>query len=108
MGSIMCFYVVDRLKIDFKWKLLLVFTVMMSLIGLLEIGEYLLDVLFDLKLQGVFIRDISGLEKLNPVQSRIDDTMIDMILGVIGSGLFSLGKTITHFYRRRIKRKIIM
>lgn len=89
-GSIV-FHMVSRLKIDLKWQLTFTFFVVLGVIGLHEIGEYFLDVLFDLKLQGVFLRgDIGGIEKFDEVVSRIDDTMIDMGLGVLGALFYSL------------------
>jgi len=104
LGSIIVFFSVDRFKIDFKWKLFITFTTLMALIVFLEIGEYLFDILFDLKLQGVYLRDITGLERLNLIQSRIDDTMIDMILGVLGSATFALFKTMGFFYKKKFKK----
>lgn len=101
LGSIMIFFVVDKLKIKFKWKLLITFTSIFAILGLLEIGEYFLDLLWDFKLQGVYIRDISGLEKLNLVQDKIDDTMMDMLLGLAGSLVFTIGKTICYFYKKK-------
>ena len=101
LGSIMIFFVVDKLKIKFKWKLLITFTSIFAILGLLEIGGYFLDLLWDFKLQGVYIRDISGLEKLNLVQDKIDDTMMDMLLGLAGSLVFTIGKTICYFYKKK-------
>ena len=53
------------------------FGIVFSLIGIFEIGEYLLDVGLGWKLQGVFAYD-GG--KFNLVMSRIDDTMIDTMV----------------------------
>ncbi len=102
LGSIMIFFIVDKLKIKFQWKLLITFTAIMSVIAIHEIGEYLLDLLWDLKLQGVYIRDVSGLKKLNPVQSRIDDTMVDMIIGTISGLIFTIAKTFCYFYNQKV------
>ncbi len=55
-----------------------------------ELGEYALDYFFDLKLQGVYLRDLQGLEKFNLIVDRIDDTMIDLFLGILGSSLYAL------------------
>ena len=105
-GSIMVFFIVNKLKIKFQWKLLIAFTSMLSILAFLEIGEYLLDVLWDLKLQGVYIRDISGLEKFNVVQDKVDDTMMDMIFGFLGSLVFTVTKTVCYFYNKRYSKKI--
>lgn len=76
---------ITKLNIPLKWKLVFTFFVGFGIVGLMEIGEYGLDYLFDLKLQGVYLRDLKGFEKFNIIQNPIDDTMIDMALGVIGS-----------------------
>jgi len=101
LGSIMVFYMINKLKIELKWKILLTLTTILSLLVILEIGEYLFDVFFDLKLQGVYLRDISGFEKLNLVMDKNDDTMMDLILGLIGSTLFSFSKYIIHTIQKR-------
>ncbi len=83
-------YMVSYLHIERKYRLLLAFMVTVAILGLFEIGEYYLDYLFDLKLQGVYLRDYRGLDKFNLIVERIDDTMTDMALGVLGSGLYFL------------------
>ena len=95
------FYIVDKQRLSIQWKLLITFMFVISFLAFHEIGEYLLDQLWDLKLQGIFLRDISGSEKLNLIMSQIDDTMIDLILGVLGALLFVLGKTGIHFYKKK-------
>jgi len=106
LGSIMIFFLVNKLKIKFQWKLLITFTAVLSILVLLEIGEYLFDMFLDFKLQGVYLRDISGLEKYNLVLDRIDDTMIDLMLGIAGAAIFSIGKSICYFYNKRYCKKI--
>ena len=83
-------HMVSKLKLKRKWKLTFVFFIVIGIIGLHEIGEYLLDVFFDLKLQGVFLRDLQGLQKYDILLDRIDDTMIDMALGTLGAGLYTI------------------
>jgi len=100
LGCTIVFFSVDKLKLEFKWKLLLTLTSLISILVILEIGEYLFDIFLDLKLQGVYIRDISGLQKYNLVLDKIDDTMIDLILGVLGCGIFSVGKLIFYYYKK--------
>lgn len=90
-GSI-AFHMVDKLPLQRKWKLLFVFFIVIGVVGLHEIGEYFLDVFFDLKLQGVFLRNLQGLEKYDILLDRIDDTMIDMALGVLGAAVYVLFK----------------
>lgn len=83
------FQMTSKLKIELKWKLIFAFFISTSLLGAFEIGEYLLDYFFDLKLQGVYLRDITGLEKYHLLQSPIDDTMVDLSYGFIGCLLHS-------------------
>ncbi len=82
------YHMTKRLKLKPKWRLVFVFFVVMGVIGLHEIGEYLLDKIFDWRLQGVFIRNIHGLEKYELLMDPLDDTMIDMSLGVLGAGIY--------------------
>lgn len=97
LSCFLIFYIVDKLKLDLKTKIIFTFTILITLITFAEIVEFSLDWLFDLKLQGVFIGDLRGTFKmaggeLTVIQSRITDTMIDLILGVCGSLVFVLGK----------------
>jgi len=94
------FHMVRRLNIEFKWQMVFVFFVVIGVIGLHEIGEYVLDVFFDLRLQGVFLRDLQGLEKYDLLLDRIDDTMMDMFLGVLGSATYVFSRT----WLRKIKK----
>lgn len=104
LGGILIFYIIDKQKLSLQWKLLITFMFVVSFLTIHEIGEYLMDILWDLKLQGVYLRDISGLEKFDLVIPKNDDTMMDLILGMIGSLFFVAGKTIVHFYKKRKNR----
>lgn len=86
-GSIV-FYMASKLKLELKWKLVFTFFVILGTVGIFELGEYGLDAMFDLKLQGVFLRDFSGVERLKILQDRIDDTMIDMALGLLAAAIY--------------------
>lgn len=101
----MVFYMANRLKTDFKWKLLITVTSVISLLVLLEIGEYLFDQFLGLNWQGVYIRDVTGLQKYNLILDKIDDTMIDLILGIGGCLLFAAGKNGCFFYNKKRKLK---
>ena len=72
-------------------------------LSIFEIIEFLLDQFFDLKLQGVFLRDISGISKFDIMMDKNDDTMIDLILGTIGSAIFTGYKTIV-FNLKKIQK----
>ena len=105
LGGFVLFYIIDKERLSFKWKLFITFMFVISFLAIHEIGEYLIDQIWDFKLQGVYVRDISGLEKFNLVQSKIDDTMIDMILGVIGALTFVVGKCVAFRFKVRHKKK---
>jgi len=89
----------------FSTKIFLTFAVMIASLSMFEVGEYALDQLFDLKLQGVYIRDISGVAKLNIILDKNDDTMIDMLFGTVGALIFVLVRTII-FYERKWNKRI--
>jgi len=99
------FFTVDKLKIKLKWKILFVFFIVAGIVGLFEIGEYILDVAFDWKMQGVYVRDLLSLEKLKILQDSINDTMQDMILGIVGGIIYSVIAIL--FYRTRRLRKYL-
>ena len=92
--SFVVMHLVSRLKIRIRWKLAFVFFIVIGFIGLHEIGEYVLDYFFDLKLQGVFLRNLQGLEKYDILLDRLDDTMIDMTFGVAGTLIYLFISTI--------------
>ena len=100
LAGILVFFLVNKLETKFSIKLVLTFSIILSLLAMFEIVEYALDSLLNLKLQGVFLRDHTGVSKLKLVLNKNDDTMIDLILGVIGSGIFLLGKTLTFNLRK--------
>lgn len=103
LASFIVYHIADRQKVGFQWKLLITFMFIISFLAIHEIGEYLIDLLFDFKLQEVYIRDISGLEKLNLVLSAHEDTMIDIILGFFGGLIFVIWKIIERIYKKNIK-----
>ncbi len=98
--SSLIFHLVSKLKLALKWKIVFTFFIVVACLGLFEIGEYILDLFFDFKFQGVFLRNIQTLEKFHVVQSPIDDTMSDLIFGVVGSALY----LITAFLKKLINR----
>lgn len=101
LGCLLFFYIIDKKDLNFQWKIFITFLFVMTFLTFHEIGEYLLDVLWDWTLQGVQVKDISGANKLNPVMSRIDDTMIDLILGFFGVMIFMIIRTISYFWKKR-------
>jgi hypothetical protein len=103
--STLIFFLLDKIKIKFSAKIILTFAVMIAALSIFEMGEYVLDQAFDFKLQGVYLRDISGVAKLNIVLDKNDDTMIDMLFGTAGALIFVLIRTVV-FYERRWNKRI--
>lgn len=104
---ILVFFMVNKLNTKFSIKLFITVMITISFLALFEIGEYSLDKLFDWKLQGVYLRDYSGVAKLNLIMDKNDDTMIDLILGTVSSLFFVLAKTgIFHYKKYILKEKI--
>jgi len=103
-GSILIFFIVDKQKISFQWKIVITFMFIVSILAFHEIGEFILDKIWDLKLQGVYLRDMSGLEKYQLFLPLNDDTMIDMIFGIIGGGFFAIGKSLSYYYKKKFKK----
>lgn len=87
--SFILFYMINKIKMSFQAKLLTTFTSMMTILILLEVVEYLLDILLGTKNQGVFLLQ-NG--QFTETMSRIDDTMMDIICGFCSSLLFVLYK----------------
>ncbi|HVY01767.1 MAG TPA: hypothetical protein VHA12_03325 [Candidatus Nanoarchaeia archaeon] len=90
--SSMAYYMVNKLPLEKKWKIWYTFYIVVALIGIFELAEYSIDRIFDFKLQGVYLRDISGLSKLNTIQGPLDDTMMDMFLGTLGASIYGIYK----------------
>jgi hypothetical protein len=103
--STLTFYLLDKVKIKFSTKIFLTFAIMVAALSIFEIGEYLLDKIFDLKLQGVYLRSITEVAKLDIILDKNDDTMIDLILGSFGALIFILARTII-FYQRKWNNKL--
>lgn len=104
-GCLVVFFVLDKAKIDLKYKLMATLLSVVFFLTIAEIGEYVLDVFWDLKLQGVYMRDATGLEKYKLILDENDDTMIDLILGISGCVVFVIGKSLLHLYKKRFSKK---
>jgi hypothetical protein len=105
IGCCLIFFIVDKKKLTLQWKLWITFMFILSFLAIHEMGEYLMDLLWDLNLQGVYVRDITGTEKLNLLVSRIDDTMIDLLLGFGSACVFVIGKITGHYYIKNFGKK---
>ena len=88
--SFLVFHMMTKQKLELKWKIAFTAITVLSILTIHEIMEYSLDLLFELKLQGVFLRDLAGLQKLNIIQNQIDDTMIDLIWGLAGAMTYGI------------------
>ena len=100
--SSLVFYILNQTKLTLRSKLALTFLTVLGILAIFEIVEYLLDLFFELKLQGVFVRSASGLDKFDIIQDPLSDTMTDLILGMIGSGSY----VITNFILTRFGKDI--
>ena len=98
------FYMVNKLNLELKWKILFTFFIVVAILGIFEISEYALDSFFNLKLQGVYLRDERGLDKFNLILDPLSDTMMDMMWGMLGVGIYSIG--FAWFMRKRLRTKI--
>jgi len=85
-ASITYHILTKKLDIPFKWKLFFTFFIIVGSLTMFEIIEYLLDFIFDWHLQGVFIEEAGGIYR--EILSRIDDTMLDILTGVIGTMIY--------------------
>jgi membrane-associated HD superfamily phosphohydrolase len=103
--SVLIFFLLNKAKIKFSIKIFLTFSVMVMFLSLFEIGEYVLDQLFDFKLQGVYLRDLSGISKLNIIIDKNDDTMIDMMFGMAGALTFVVIKSAIFYQKKFFTRK---
>lgn len=98
------FFMVSKLHLELKWKIVFTFFVVVAILGIFEIGEYTLDSFFNLKLQGVYLRDSEGLEKFNLLMNPLNDTMVDLVYGVLGSGIYCI--VLAYSWRRKLRHNI--
>lgn len=86
------FFVVSKNKnLNLLWKIIITVCIFMTLMVGHEIIEYLGDIFFNLKLQGVYGGNIK-LERLAEIQSPIEDTMLDLIFDFLGAAFFGIAK----------------
>ena len=100
MGSLI-FFVVNKQNLNLRWKIIVTLMFTIGALTIFETIEYALDILWNFQLQGVYVRDITGLEKFNIIIDKNDDTMIDLILGIFGSMIFSSYKIIENWKNKR-------
>jgi len=89
------FHLINKLSLKKSWKLIFTFFVVIGGIGVFEISEYALDLVFDLKLQGVFLKEIiEGKIHYTVISNSLDDTMVDMVFGILGAGIYTISRAI--------------
>ncbi|MBS3081332.1 hypothetical protein J4416_00135 [Candidatus Pacearchaeota archaeon] len=97
------FFMINKLKLALKWKLTFTVLSVTGILGMFEIGEFILDLFFNLKLQGVYIRDLTGLEKFNLLLNPLDDTMADLSFGILGSLFYATYAWIKYSKYKKMK-----
>ncbi len=102
--AVIFFVVNKRLKANLFWKLIITLCIFISIMVVHEVAEYLLDVFFNLKMQGVYTGDFH-LGKVTELQSRIDDTMLDLIFDFLGGLFFIILKSFSYSGEKKTIKK---
>lgn len=103
--SAIIFHLASKLRLHRKWELLFTLALVIASLALFELGEFGLDYFFDFKLQGVYLRDLSGLGKYDILLDPNDDTMIDLLLGILGAISYWMVSLLGYFGKKRIAKK---
>ncbi len=102
---IVIFYLVNKLKeIPISTKIFLTLSIVISLLAVWEIIEFAIEELLGFRMQGVYIKDMSLIPELKLVMGKHNDTMMDLIMGTLGTIAFSIWKTI-EYYLNKLKNK---
>lgn len=91
MTASIVYHLVSRLNIPRKHAIIFTFFIVLGITTIFELIEYSLDFIFDWKLQGVFLWDPVIEGKLMVILEAIDDTMIDLFLGILGTWTYLIG-----------------
>ena len=102
MLSSIILHMMKKAEIKPKWKIVLTFFIVTSLIGLFEIAEFGLDRLFNMQLQGVFLSGLKKANKLHMIMDPLSDTHMDLIVGYLGSLIYAVFMTISLRKHKRI------
>jgi hypothetical protein len=104
---ILIFYLINKLKnIPLSIKIFLVVSVVVALLAFWEVIEFAIEETLGYPMQGVYIRDISPIPSLKLVMDKNDDTMVDLIFGVLGTISFAIAKTIGFYYNNLNNKNI--
>lgn len=104
MASAILFFIINRLEITLKWKLLMTVTIVFGILSVWEIGEYLLDNIFGSFHQGVYLKDFLTQNGFSEVSGALTDTMRDLIFGLIGSIIYALYIMVI-YYKNKVSKK---
>ncbi len=83
----------DKTGLSRKRKLGFTLTILITSITVFEVYEYLADFFWNVKLQGVYSGSWID-QKFTLIMPRIDDTMVDIMLGIAGGITFVIGKVL--------------
>lgn len=83
--SFIVFFILSKLKIKKSYAVIITFFIVSSSFAIFEIIEYSADKIWDFKLQGTYMRDLSGNIKEGVIINPLDDTMIDLIMSFLGA-----------------------
>lgn len=103
IASSIVFFIVNKQNLSLKWKITITLMFTIGTLTIFEVVEYILDTLWNFQLQGVYVREITGLEKFDIIMDKNDDTMIDLILGIFSSMIFSSYKIIENWKNKTKK-----
>ena len=88
--SSIVFFIISKLKIKKLHALYITFFIVLASFAIFEIIEYAGDLLFKWGIQGNYVRGTGGELGGQILIAPIDDTMIDLTLGMIGAGVYFL------------------
>ena len=86
MTASIVYYMISKLDLEKKYKLMFTFFAVVSVISVFELIEFSIDVLFNAQTQGAFIQEPSG--SYRTIFNPIDDTMVDLLLGMLGGLIY--------------------
>ena len=85
------YHIIRKMDLSRNDKLWITLTILISTITLFEIYEYLADYFWNVKFQGVYAGSWVE-QRFELIMPRIDDTMVDLMIGIAGGITFVIGK----------------
>lgn len=86
--SFIVFFIISKLKIKKSHAIFITFFIVLSSFAIFEIIEYSADKIWDFQLQGTYSRNFYGDTKGDVIVNSLDDTMIDMIMSLLGALIY--------------------